>query len=169
MKKLIVTFIACCLIVPAYAIVIGKVDVQQVMQEIKEGQSAKIKLEKIFAKKQKELKKEEGRIKKIHEDYQKQSMVMNDKAKMKKEQQIQKAMRDFQNKTMTYQREIQELEQKLMAPILKKVKGIVTEVSKEAKVDVTFQSGSGPVIYAKSSRDLTMDVVKKFNKKYPGK
>lgn len=172
MKKVLVTLAALfSLIFPmtmTYAkIVVGKVDIQKVLVTVQEGADVRNKLKDVFDKKQNELKQEENGIRKMQEEYQKQSLVMNAEAKANKEKDIQEKIMGIQQKSVTYQKEIQEMEDKFKKPILNRLQVIVNEVSEKAEVDVTFESSSAPVLYAKDSKDITQDVVKAYDTKYP--
>lgn len=166
MKKILVLVAAMIMSAQTFAIVVGKVDVQKVIVSVNEGKKIKSKLKKKFDEKQKILKKEENKIRKMQEDFKKQSLVMNDKAKGQKQKAIQESIIKLQQKTAGYQREIQELEQKFKKPLFEKIKTIITSVSKKAGVDITIESATAPIIYAKSEKDLTSDVIAAFNKKH---
>jgi outer membrane protein len=145
---------------------VGKVDIQRVLITIKEGKAVRDKLKSQFDEKQKVVKKEEAEIRKLQEDLKKQAMVLNDKAKAKKEKEIQMRFMKLQQQTMGYQKEIQELENKYKKPILNKLRGIITDVSKKAGVDMTFESSTAPIVYAKNEKDLTDEVIKEYDKKF---
>ena len=158
------------LVVPAYAkVLVGKVDVQKVLLNVNDGIEVRSKLKKVFDSKQELLKKEEEKIRKAQQDYEKQKSVLNDKAREAKERDIQGLIDGIQKQTMEYQKEITDMENKAKGPILEKVKAIVDEVSKKADVDVTFEASTAPVIYAKEEKDLTQEVIDAYNKKYPKK
>src|SRR5690606_14155823 len=89
MKSIIALLLAMTFVVPAHALYLGKVDIQKVLLTVKQGQKVRDDLKKEFDKKQAELQKEESSIRKMQEDFEKQGVVMNDKAKAKKEQEIQ--------------------------------------------------------------------------------
>ncbi|MCO4792751.1 MAG: OmpH family outer membrane protein [Bacteriovoracaceae bacterium] len=167
MKKLL---IALCLIGITFSVqaktVIGKVNIQKVLLEVKEAKRIKGKLEKMAKKKQAILKKEENKIKKMQADFQKQSLVMNDKAKAKKEREIQKSIMQIQQKASQFQQEMRSEEEKYKKPILEKIRKIIELVSKKAGVDMTFEVSIAPVIYAKDSKDLTKSVIKSYNRKH---
>lgn len=167
MKSILALLIAMTLAVPsAYAVTLGKVDIQKVLLTVKQGQKVREDLKKEFDKKQGELQKEEGSIRKMQEDFQKQGVVMNDKAKEKKEREIQEKIIMLQQKSMEYQKEIQEMENKLKKPILERVREIITEVSKTSGVDMTYEASTAPIVYAKEEKDLTGDVIKAYDKKF---
>lgn len=150
-------------------VLVGLVDIQKVITSIKEGKNVQKTLEKSFNDKKTLLKKDEDKIKKAQEDYKKQSMVLAEAARMNKEREMQEMMMKLQNKTMEYQREIQKMEQDLKKPILDKLRPIIDEVSKEAKVAMTFELSAAPIVYAEAKKDITEDVIKAYDKKHPGK
>ena len=149
------------------AVSVGKVDVQKVLITVNQGVAVRDQLKKSFDEKQKVLKDEEEKIKKLQEDYSKKASVINDKEKAKKEREIQEKIMGIQQKTAAYQKEIQDLEQKLKTPILDRVKSVVDEVSKSADVDFVYESATAPILYARTEKDLTDEVVKAYNKKHP--
>ena len=85
----LVSVIALVFSMEAFSMVIGKVDIQRVLLSVKQGIIVRDKLKKEFEKKKVVLDKEQGKIKKMQEDFQKQSLVMSDKAKMDKERELQ--------------------------------------------------------------------------------
>jgi len=148
------------------SILIGKVDIQKVLVTIKQGQDVRAKLKKNFDGKQEVIQKEEEKIRKMQEDFQKQNLVMNDKAKASKEKEIQEAIMALQQKTMGYQKEIQQMEQTMKRPILERLRDVITDVSKKAGVDVTFEASAAPVVFAKTEKDITDEVIKEYDKRH---
>lgn len=145
---------------------IGRVDVQKVLLSINEGKAIRDKLKKSFEEKQQILQKDQEEIKKIEEDLKKQGLVLNDKAKEKKEKEIQAKFMQLQQKTMQFQKEISEMENQFKKPIMAKLQEVITEVSKNAGVDFTIEVSTTPIIYAKSDKDLTEEVVKLYDQKF---
>lgn len=145
---------------------IAVVNIQKIITSINEGKSVMKTLEKSFKSKQAEIKKEEEAIKKLQKDYQKQNLVLSDDAKAKKEQEIRGKIQALQQKTMSYQKDIQQQEAELKKPILEKLKPVIDEVSKQEKVSMTFEVSSSPVVYAESKVDITDKVIKAYDKKH---
>lgn len=167
MKALIAT-LAFVMTTSAFsAVTVGKVDVQKVLITVNQGVAVRDQLKKSFDEKQAILKKEEDSIKKLQDDYSKKASVINDKEKAKKEREIQEKIIAIQQKTAGFQKEIQDMEQKLKTPILERVKSVVDEVSKASDVDLVYEAATAPILYAKSEKDLTDEVVKAYNKKFP--
>ncbi len=166
--KMLVAIFALVLSTSAFsAVSVGKVDIQKVLITVNQGVAVRDQLKKSFDEKQKVLKDEEEKIKKLQDDYSKKSSVMNDKEKSKKEREIQEKIIAIQQKTAGFQKEIQDLEQKLKTPILERVKQVVDEVSKSGDFDLVYEAATAPILFAKTEKDLTDEVVKSYNKKFP--
>ncbi len=165
--KALVALMVLAISSPVFAdVVVGKVDVQKVLVTVNQGVAVRDQLKKSFEDKQKVLKKDEDAIKKLQEDYQKKAAVINDTEKAKKEREIQEKIIAIQQKTATFQKEIQDMEQNLKTPILERVKNIVDDVAKASGVDFVYEAATAPILYAKSEKDLTDEVIKAYNKKH---
>lgn len=169
MKFLLALLITTFSITAQSAVLVGLVDIQKIITTIKEGKGVQKQLEKAFTDKKVILKKDEDKIKKAQEDYKKQSMVLAEAARMNKEREIQESMMKLQSKTMEFQKDIQKMEQDMKKPILEKLRPIIDEISKANAVAMTFELSAAPIIYAESKKDITDEVIKAYDKKYPGK
>lgn len=169
MKTLFAFLILSLCVSAQAAVLVGLVDIQKVITTIKEGKGVQKTLEKAFNDKKTVLKKDEDKIKKAQEDYKKQSMVLADQARANKEREIQESMMKLQSKTMEFQKEIQKMEQDMKKPILEKLRPIIDEISKANAVAMTFELSAAPIIYAEAKKDITDEVIKAYDKKYPGK
>ena len=169
MKKVLLVLVALTFSSVASAFLVGKVDVKKVLENVAEGAKVKKQLQAILTKKQGQLKSEEEKIRKMQTDFQKQSLVMNDKAKMKKQRDIQGKMMELQQKTVSFQKELHNKEKTMMGPLLKKLNEVIVATSKKEGVDFTVEVRSTPIVYAKKEKDLTPIVIKAYNKKHPGK
>lgn len=166
MKKIVLLFCLLGMSAPLYATTLGRVDIQQVLLTINEGKKVRADLEKFFNEKQGELRKEEERIQKMQEDYEKQAVALNDQAKLQRQRAIQQAIMELQEKTGEYQNQLRQREQQLKEPILDRIRVIVEEVSKKAEVDMTFEASTAPILYAKNKKDLTDDVIKEYDRRH---
>ncbi len=165
MKNLITIIMAFCLSTSVFALKIGKVDVRKIMTSIKQGKQTQANLKKEFEAKQKLLKKDEAKLKKMRSAYEKQSLVMNDKAKAKKQMEMQKTFEVYRQKREQYQVEIDKKERKLKEPLLKRLKAIIDGVSKGEGLDMVFEVAASPV-YVKSELDISDKVIKAYDKKH---
>ncbi|HTL12787.1 MAG TPA: OmpH family outer membrane protein [Bdellovibrionota bacterium] len=143
---------------------IGTVNMQEAIQSSEEGKKARTELETAFNKKKGELQKEEADIKKMHEELDKQSLVMNEAALSKKQQEIQQRILKFQESTARSQMEIQKKEQELTAPIVEKLRGVVAQVAKDKGYTIVLEKSENNVLLSPDQDDLTKEVVEAYNK-----
>lgn len=171
MKKLMIMAIALLTFSSASwgKVLVGMVDIQKVLLAIDEGKSIRSKLEDFYKQKQTVLKKEEEKFKDLQQKYEKQKSVLNDSARQGKEKELRDLYVSIQDQTMTYQRELQEMENTLKKPLIDKIRGIVETVSKKTEADMTFESGSAALVYAQQTKDITEEVISAYNQKYPSK
>lgn len=169
MKKLLILVLVLSSLSALAEVKVGIVSIQKVIVSIKEGKKVSKKLEGFFKKRQKSLTSEENKIKKLQQDFKKQAVVLSEKAQRAKEKEITSKIVALKEKTVKYQKEMTKEEQKLKKPILERLKKIVDQVSKDQKLDLTFEASASPVIYAQKTIDITKDVIKAYDKKHSGK
>jgi outer membrane protein len=143
---------------------IGTVDMQKALQAVEDGKKAKSTLQKDFDTKKKELQGEEASIRKMTEEFKKQSLVMSDEARAKKQGELQERIMKFQEKTGRSQEEIQRRERELMEPILTRLRGVITEVAKAKNYTVVLEKNENTVLFSQDKDDLTNEVVSSYNK-----
>ena len=143
---------------------IGVVDMQKALQTVEAGKNAKATLEKEFNAKKKQLQTEEASIKKLGEEYKKQSLVMNDEAKAKKQNELQERYMKFQELTARSQTEIQQKEQELTRPIITRLRTIISDIAKQKGYAVVLEKNENTVLFSQDKDDLTGEVVTAFNK-----
>lgn len=142
---------------------IGFVDMQKAIQSTAAGKKAKDELEKDFNKKKKELEKKEADLKKMGEDLEKKKSVLSEEALGKKQAEFQEEMLKYRDVVGKSQVEIQKKERDLTAPILEKMKKVISKISKEGGYSLVLEN-SQMVLYADQGADLTDAVVKAFEK-----
>lgn len=142
---------------------IGFVDMQKAIQSTAAGKKAKEELEKDFNKKKKELEKKEADLKKMGEDLEKKKSVLSEEALGKKQAEFQEEMLKYRDVVGKSQVEIQKKERDLTAPILEKMKKVISKISKEGGYSLVLEN-SQMVLYADQGADLTDAVVKAFEK-----
>lgn len=150
-------------LVRAEEIKIGFVDLQKALQSVESGKKAKSQLEKEFNDKKKSLQTEEDAIKKMTEDFKKQSMVLSDEAKAKKQGEIQERMLKFRELFGKSQFDIQNRERELTEPIIVKLRSIIDEMGKKKEYRVILEKNENSVLFSLSKDDLTEEVIKAFN------
>ncbi|UXR64032.1 OmpH family outer membrane protein [Bdellovibrio bacteriovorus] len=142
---------------------VGFVDMQKAIQSTSAGKKAKTELETEFNKKKKELEKKEADLKKMGEDLEKKKSVLSEEALGKKQAEFQEEMLKYRDVVGKSQLEIQKKERELTAPILEKMKKVITKLAKDKGYTLVIEN-SQMVLYATPDADMTEDVIKAFEK-----
>lgn len=150
--------------VRAEEIKVGVVDMQKAIQSVEAGKKAKSQLEKEFNARKKELQTEEASIKKMGEEFRKQSLVLTDDARAKKQAELQERILKFQDLTTRSQQEIQGKEQELTQPIVSGIRKIIADLAKQKGYSVILEKNENTVLFSLDKDDLTADVITAYNK-----
>jgi outer membrane protein len=143
---------------------IGMVDMQRALQTVDAGKKAKSQLEKEFNAKKKTLQDEETALKKMTEEFKKQSLVMSDEARAKKQGDLQERIMKFQETTARSQAEIQQKERDLTQPIIAKLRTTIADVAKKKEYTLVLEKNENTVLYSMEKDDLTSEVISQFDK-----
>jgi len=158
------------LLVPAAVraeVKIGYVDFQRALNEVDEGKSAKALLKKDFDAKQKQLDAKKAEFDKLQAEFEKQAVVMSDQAKRERAQDLDRRAREMQALFVNLQKDLSEREQQVTRGIGDKMAGIVREIAEADGFTMVLEKGAG-LIYAPPSLDLTNELIRKYNARFPG-
>lgn len=150
----------------AFAFIVGKVNIQEVLMSVNQGKKVREQLEKEFNLKKEEIRKEEDKLRLEQEGLQKKSSVVTPDALRKEEEQLQKKIFTLQQKVLEYQKNIKDMEKKLLTPIQNNLLPIVKEISQKNKISVTFQSPQDGIMFAEKEIDITKEVIASYNSKH---
>jgi outer membrane protein len=147
---------------------IGIVDMQKAIQTTDAGKKARAALEKEIESKKKELSSEESTLKKAHEDYKKQSLVMSDDARSKKQMELNEKLMKYEELRQKRTQELQVKEQELTKPIVEKLRGVIQGMAKSKGYHLVLEKNEQTVLFSQDKDDLTNDVITEFNKQNKG-
>ena len=150
----------------AAEIQLGIVNVQEVLDTVDEGKKAKAKMENEMLKKKNELESRQKEFKKLDDDFEKQKLVLSPGAATDKKRELQDKKDELQKLYFASQAEMQKLESKLMAGILKKIKAVIEKVGKDRSLDLVIEKTEGGLFYYKDGLDITNLVIKEYDKAY---
>ena len=141
------------------------IDVQRVIAESKEGQSASNKVKALNDRKVADL---NERNKALQTDQQKLASgagVLSDSAREELQRKIERQNTDIERATQDAQKELQELQQSLQLEFQRKLNPVLAEVAQEKGLHLVFSAGDAGLAWAHAGLDLTTDVIKKFDAK----
>lgn len=143
---------------------VGTVDMQKAIQTVEAGKKAKAQLEKEFNAKKKELQTEESALRKMIEEFKKQSLVMSDEARAKKQAELQERGMKFEEMKQRSTIDLQQKEQELTRPIIAKLRGVIAELAKQKGYSMVLEKNENTVLFSLDKDDLTTEAVSAFNK-----
>jgi len=147
---------------------IGYVNLQQAVNEVDEGKTAKAALKKEFDQKQKVLDEKQAELKKFKEDLDKQSVVMSDEAKREKQTEFDRKLMETQGLFVQMQKELSEREREMMKGIFEKMEVVIREIADAEGFPFVFEQQNAGLIVAPKQFDLTAELVRKYNVRYKG-
>jgi outer membrane protein len=146
---------------------IAYVDLQRALLEVEEGKGAKAKLKGDFDKKQKALDAEQESLKKDKEDLDRRSSAMDPEARREAEQKLQTRLMEVTNHWQAMQKELSDQERVLTSGIFEKMQGVIADIAQAEGLTFVFDKNAG-LVYAPPSLDLTNELVRRYNDKFPG-
>jgi outer membrane protein len=144
---------------------IGFVDRRRALGEIDEAKAARLSLQADAEVKQKELRAKEEELKGLQADLDRQAAVLDEKAKQTKQAELDKRVLDARQLLEKYNQDMVEREDQLTGPIIKKMTAIVKEIAEADGLQMVVDQAV--VVWAAGSLDITNEVIRKYNAKYP--
>jgi outer membrane protein len=146
---------------------IGYVDLQRALNEVEEGKTAKAVLQKDFAEKQRQLDGKKTEFEKLQADFEKQAVVMSEQARKDKAQDLDRCARELQALFVNLQKDLSEREREATRGIFDRMNQIVQEIAEADGFSFVLDKAAG-IIYAPPSLDLTNELIRKYNARFPG-
>jgi len=141
---------------------VGIVDGMEVVSKSAEGKrvqdSIKRKSEELgrpFAQKRQDLQRQV-------EEFQKQASVMKEDARKRKAEELEKKMQDFQRQGADAEKQLQQFQEKELAPLFQKLEGAVKAVAQEQKLDIVLDKRNAGLLYMEPKLDITDKVRSRF-------
>ncbi|WAS97653.1 OmpH family outer membrane protein [Nannocystis punicea] len=142
---------------------VAVVDMQKVLADTKQGQAARKKLEDSSKAKQEKL---EQKRKKLEADTGKLKSLQGEKLAAAEEA-LQKEYMEMQQIYMTMQQELSQQESRVLEDIYKNCQTIIDKLAAEKNVDLVLIRDDSTVLFVEPGLDITVELVKRYNAKYP--
>ena len=144
---------------------IAIINMPRAIQTVAEGKKARETLQKEWEAEQKRLQGEGKKIQTAMEEFRKQSMVLDEKSRQEKEEGIQKRIMELREAEAKSSGEFQKRDQQVSEPIIKKIKNLVAQVSKQRNYTLVMDGNENLVIYSGNTDDITDDIIKLYDGK----
>jgi outer membrane protein len=170
--KMTVVFFEAVLIIALAGTVLGQVklayvDSPKILQTFPPAIDAQNKLKVENDQWAQELQKMQEDLKTLQEKLEQQSLLLSDANKKEKAQEIQNMAikaQQFQNEKWGEEGKFFQRRKELLQPVFDKINTIINKIGEEGGYDFIFDTQAGNLLYAKSSHDLTNDVLARLEK-----
>lgn len=143
---------------------VAVVDIQRLQNQSAAFQKQRAKLKNKFDLMQKKLKDEEQAIRKLEEDFNKQSMMLSLDAKEDKKRELDRKKRHFKYLYEDYTQEMKDAEQEATKRVGKALEKIVEKIAAEKGYILIFERRTIGLIYFDNAIDITDQVTKDYDK-----
>jgi outer membrane protein len=144
---------------------LAMLDRQRALLSSEKGKEAEKTLSQLQDKKKKELEPRTTECKKLQEDAESQKFVLSEEALQEKAMEFQRCQRDLDRDFQAAKDELIVAQQKLLAPLAKKLEDIVSALGKEKSFDLILDRSTPGVLYSPDALDVTDIVIKRLNEK----
>jgi len=96
------------------------------------------------------------------EEFQKQAAVMKEDARKRKAEELEKKMADFQKQGSDAEKQLQQFQEKELAPLFQKLESAVKTVAQQEKLDMVLDKRNAGLLYMDPKMDITDKVRSKF-------
>jgi outer membrane protein len=167
LKKSLFTLVLATMIVSTVnAQKIAYVDVNKILNSMKEYKSAQKKIDDLAAKWRREIAEEYDQIKGMYNRYQAEQVLLSDEVRRQKEEEImakEKEVREMQKQKFGPEGALFKKRQELVEPIQEQVYSAIENYANDKGFDFIFDKGSASgMIFSNDRYDKTDDILKKL-------
>ncbi len=164
----VIALVVAC-VVPAFSqdekpVKIGYVDLQRALMNSKAGKKAKADFKVRVDKLEKRLQGKKEELEKMKEDLERRAVVMREEERRKLADEFERKRLDLKLDFEDSQAELQTKDQELTGTIVASLQAIIKDIGDKQGYTLVLELGSSPVLYFKSSDDITDEVLKSFDK-----
>ncbi len=147
---------------------VGVLDPARILSDTTAGKKVKDNLAAFSKNRQILIELDEKELRRMEEDFVKQSSVLSPAAKREREELFRRRMQEYQQKVGELNREVQEKQKDVMDGFREKIEQITGKVAKRLGLQVVLDKGKGgPTFYHDETLDISSQVIEEFNREYP--
>ena len=155
----------------AEAFKVGVIDQQAILEKSKSGKRALDALKEFSASRQKIVSADDQELKKIEKELKDQEAGLSEAVRREKQEQFRTKLENYQRRLQDFNREIQAKQKELVEEYQEKIGKVAAAMAEKGRYSVVLDKGSDAtlriVIYNHNAIDLTDQVVKEFDRRYP--
>lgn len=146
---------------------LGYVDLQRALTEVFEGKDAKARLKAELDKTKSGLESEKNKLRSDSIVLEKQAAMMSEEVRVQKYSEMQKKVLELSQREQQAQLDLAKKEQDELKKIFDKMDPIIAAIAQRDGLAMVLEKSDSGVVYALPSMDLTNELVRTYNEKYP--
>jgi outer membrane protein len=148
---------------PPMAGKLGFVNTERILRDAQPAQRAQKKIEAEFQKRDQELAKLAGELKRMQDDLDKNSMTMSETQRRNREREFADLNRDFQRKQREFREDLNQRRNEELAQVVELANRVIRQIAEQEKFDIIFQDA----VFASPRIDITDRVIKALDSGKP--
>jgi outer membrane protein len=138
---------------------IGFVNTDRIFRDATPAKAAQVKLEQEFARRQKDLQDQAGRLKATSERFEKDAPTLSEQERTRRQRELVEADRDLQRKDRELREDFNARRNEELQAVLERANRVVREIAQQEKYDIIFQEA----VYVNPAIDITEKVLRVLN------
>jgi len=134
----------------------GFVNTERILRDAAPAQRAQKKIEAEFQKRDQELAKLAGELKRMQDDLDKNAMTMSEAQRRNREREFGDLNRDFQRKQREFREDLNQRRNEELAQVVELANRVIRQIAEQEKYDIIFQDA----VFASPRIDITEKVIK---------
>jgi outer membrane protein len=141
----------------------GFVNTERILRDAVPAQRAQKKIEAEFQKRDQELAKIAGELKRMQDDLDKNSVTMSEAQRRGKEREFGDMNREFQRKQREFREDLNQRRNEELAQVVEQANRVIRQIAEQEKFDIIFQDA----VFASPRIDITDKVIKALDSGKP--
>jgi outer membrane protein len=142
---------------------LGFVNTERILRDAAPAQRAQKKIEAEFQKRDQELARIAGELKRMQDDLDKNSMTMSETQRRNREREFGDLNRDFQRKQREFREDLNQRRNEELAQVVELANRVIRQIAEQEKFDIIFQDA----VFASPRIDITDKVIKALDSGKP--
>jgi outer membrane protein len=138
---------------------IGFVRTERILRESNAAKAAQQKIERDFAKRDKELADMQNRLKSMTDRFDKEAAIMSDNDRGRRQREIAELDKDFQRRQREFREDLNQRRNEDLAVVLERANGAIKQIAEQENFDLILQEA----VYVGPRIDITDRVVRALN------
>ena len=142
---------------------LGFVNTERILRDAQPAQRAQKKIEAEFQKRDQELAKIAGDLKRMQDELDKNSMTMSETQRRSREREFADMNREFQRKQREFREDLNQRRNEELAGVVELANRVIRQIAEQKKFDIIFQDA----VFASPRIDITDKVIKALDSGKP--